>query len=74
MSCKKGGFVNLRHNEIRDIIAHLLNEVCKDVSVEPRLLKMNGERLSNKTSKANDEGSFRCICYRILDKGPTGIL
>ena len=55
MSCKKGGFVNLRHNEVRDITAHLLNEVCKDVSVEPTLLKMNGERLSNKTSKVNDE-------------------
>ena len=43
MSCKKGGFVNLHHNEARDITAHLLNEVCKHVSVEPTLLKMNGE-------------------------------
>ena len=70
MSCKKGGFVNLRHNEVRDITAHLLNEVCKHVSVEPTLLKMNGELLLNKTSKATDEVRLD----RILDKGPTGIL
>ena len=27
LSCKKGGFVTLRHNEIRDITAALLDEV-----------------------------------------------
>ena len=31
ISCKKGGFVTLRHNEVRDITTSLLNEVCKDV-------------------------------------------
>ena len=29
LSCKKGGFVSLRHNEIRNITAQLLGEVCK---------------------------------------------
>ena len=31
LSCKKGGFVSLRHNHIRNITALLLTEVCKDV-------------------------------------------
>ena len=31
LSCKKGGFITLRHNEVRDITASFLNEVCKDV-------------------------------------------
>ena len=35
LSCKKGGFVSLRHNFVRDITSSLLSEVCKDVRVEP---------------------------------------
>ena len=35
LSCKKGGFVTLRHNEVGDITGKLLGscweEVCKDV-------------------------------------------
>ena len=31
LSCKKGGFVSLRHNHIGNITALLLTEVCKDV-------------------------------------------
>ena len=31
MSCKKGGFVKLRHNKVRDITATLLSDVWKDV-------------------------------------------
>ena len=38
MSCKKGGFVIQRHNEIEDVTAELMAEVCKDVEVEPQLI------------------------------------
>lgn len=31
MTCKKGGFISCRHNEIRDILAKQLDEVCRDV-------------------------------------------
>ena len=40
MSCKNGGFVTLRHNEVRDITATLVSEVCKDVELEPSLLTL----------------------------------
>ena len=30
----KGGFTDIRHHEIRDSFANLLNEVCDDVEVE----------------------------------------
>lgn len=40
LSCKKGGFVTLRHNIVRDITAELLSEVCKDVRKEPTLQKI----------------------------------
>ena len=37
LSFPRGGFPSIRHNEIRDITANLLTEVCHDVQVEPDL-------------------------------------
>ena len=45
LSCKKGGFVHLRHNVIRDTVAGLLKGICKDVCIEPQLLPVTGELL-----------------------------
>ena len=36
-TCKTGGFVSIRHNEVRDFTAEILKEVCQDVEVEPLL-------------------------------------
>ena len=36
--CKKGGYVSMRHNRIRDLEASMLKDVCKDVRIEPELL------------------------------------
>ena len=38
MSCKKGGFIAIRHNDLRDLTVNLLTELCKDVNIEPQLL------------------------------------
>ena len=35
LNCKLGGYVTMRHNNIRDLEASLLREVCKDVKVKP---------------------------------------
>ena len=37
LSCPKGGFPSIRHNEVRDLTATLLTDVCHDVKVEPDL-------------------------------------
>ena len=37
--------LNVRHNEIRDITANLLTEVCHDVQVEPDLQEVTSEVL-----------------------------
>ena len=56
MSRKKGGFVTLRNNKVRDVTARLLSEVCKDVELEPSLLTLNGkEQTMSKAAKKNDE-------------------
>ena len=41
--CKKGGYVFMRHNNLRDLNADLQREVCRDVVVEPSLLPLSNE-------------------------------
>ncbi len=39
--CKKGGYVAMRHNNLRDLNCELQREVCRDVVVEPQLLPLD---------------------------------
>ena len=55
MSCKKGGFITVRHNDLRDLNANLLTEVCKDVDIEPHLLPVTGETFDNRTANTSNE-------------------
>ena len=43
MNCKWGGLLFIRHNELQDITAELLTEVCSDVIIEPPLQSLSGE-------------------------------
>ena len=56
LTCKRGGYVNIRHNAVRDTFAELLQEICGDVKVEPQLLPVTGEVLP---ASANDEDGAR---------------
>ena len=47
MNCKKGGFVIMRHNNLRDFEANLVKKVCTDVEIEPPLQPLQGESLEN---------------------------
>ena len=38
LTCIKGGYSVLRHNNVRDTEAELLREVCRDVTIEPPLI------------------------------------
>ena len=55
MSCHKGGLPTLRHNKIRDLAAELLKEVCHNVSVEPGLQALDGERIRPRTANRENE-------------------
>jgi hypothetical protein len=54
MTCKKGGFISIRHNDIRDFTAEMLTEVCKDVAVEPILTPLSGETFRYKTANTDE--------------------
>ena len=51
--CPKGEY--LRHNEIRDTLATLLEEVCHDVEIESKLQSLEGLSFNNKTITSEDD-------------------
>ncbi len=54
MTCKIGGFIHRRHDEIRDFFAKPLIEVCKYVRVEPPLQPLRGESLQDCAKNSDD--------------------
>ena len=57
MICHMGGFPTIRHNELRDITASLLTEVCHNVATEPLMQPLTGETLTLRS--ANTENGAR---------------
>ena len=50
LSCKKGGFITIRHNQVRYITANLLKIISNDVKIEAPLLEVyQREQLIYKT-------------------------
>ena len=55
LSCSHGGFPSacIRHNELRDITAELMSEVCHNVGTEALQL-ITGEHLIHRTANRED--------------------
>ena len=67
LSCTRAGYIIIRHNEIRDVTATLLQEVTSSVEMEPILQLITGERMNCRSAKADDR-LFSCEMQRILVK------
>lgn len=52
--CSRGGFPSIRHNELRDITAGFLSEICHNVGTEPPLQPLSGEQLTYRTANRED--------------------
>ena len=55
LTCNRGGFSFLRHNEIRDLSAKFLTEVCPNMGIEPGLQPLSGETLAMHTPNRQEE-------------------
>ena len=74
LSCKKGGFVSLRHNQIRNITASLLKEVCHNVCIEPRLQQLTGESFNERTANESDDARADVSAQSFWITGQTAFL
>ena len=54
LSCPRGGFPSIRHNEIRNITADLLSEVCHNVGTELGLQPITDEQMTYRTANRED--------------------
>ena len=54
LSCHCGGFTSIRHNEVHDITADIMTEVCHGIGVEPHLQPVTGEHLTYRTANRED--------------------
>ena len=55
MICKHGGLTFLHHDELRDLTAKWLKEVCHSVAVEPPLLSLDEEAIAPVSANWSDE-------------------
>ena len=55
LSSNRGGYVSLRHNEVRDLLTDLLSDTCNKVTVEPHLQPVCGERFQSASAITADE-------------------
>ena len=53
-----GRFPSLRHNDIQDLTANLLSEVCNNVSIKPHLQPVSEEHLFGATAILQDGASL----------------
>ena len=61
----KGGYTHIRHNEIRETFAKLMNEVCHDVEIEPKLEPLQGESFVNNSTTTEDEARLDIKANRL---------
>ena len=54
MSCMKFGFVHRRKDDVRDLFASLLKDVCHDVEVELHLQPLTGEVLISSANSSDE--------------------
>ena len=55
MICRHGGLTFIRHNELRDLTASWLHDVCHDVAVEPPLQPLTGEAIVPTSANCRDD-------------------
>ena len=69
LTCKTGGFVGIRRNEVRDFTAEILNEVCDDVAVEPLLTPLSGEQFNLKSTTTEEHARLDVSARGVWVKG-----
>ena len=74
MSCKKGSFMFIRHNNPRDLTTKMLTEVCKDREIEPKLASLTGEELDSRTAHTTNKARLDIKARGVWERGQQGFL
>ena len=69
MSCKRGGFVSIRHNDLRALTANMLTKVCKGTEIEPKLTPLTGKELGSRTANTTNEARLDIRARGVWQRG-----
>ena len=64
----------MRHNDVRDLTANILEGVLNDVEVEPQLLPLTGENLRYQTAIRGDEARLDIRARGLWERGQQAFL
>ena len=63
LSCPRGGYPSIQHNELMDITASLLKETCHGVATEPSLQPVTSESLDGASTNKHDGTRLDIVAY-----------
>ena len=66
MSCKKGGFISIRYNDLRNLMTNTMLEVWKDTEVEPKLTTLYEDELHGRTLNNSNEARVAIRIGRVF--------
>ena len=69
LCCPCGGLPIVRHNELRDITAGLLTELCHSVEVEPSLQPLSGESFQYRSANVEDGARLDVVANGFWERG-----
>ena len=72
--CRRGGYPTLRHNEVMDLVASFLTEVCPNVSTEPQLQLLTREQLNTAANTKEACSVFYSTFALVLVPGLVSLL
>ena len=66
---KKGGFIYIRQNYVRDLTANILSEVCKDIEIKPELTTLMGKEFGRRTANTTNDTRLDIRLRKIWQRG-----
>ena len=68
LSCSRGGFPFICHNEIRNITADLLSGVCHSIGTEPNLQPVTEEQFEHRTANREDGARLDIVAQSFWER------